>query len=54
MGQGTSVTTAKAKASGTGEQRLTGLSTPEQMQFCHLGAEGSLSTASPRQDPRKS
>lgn len=44
MGQGTSVMTAKAN--GTTQRRFTGLSTPEQMQFCHLGA-GKVSVQPP-------
>lgn len=52
-GGGTSVMIARAKAGRTGEQRLTGLSTPEQMQSCHMGAVRRLSTASPLQDQRK-
>lgn len=45
-GGGPSVLTARAEASRPGEQRLTGLSAPEQMQSCHLGARRRLTTAS--------
>lgn len=40
-GGGISLITARAKASETGEQGLTGLSTPEQMQSAKWGREKS-------------
>lgn len=45
-GAGPGVMTARAKTSRPGEQRLAGLSAPEQMQSCHLGAGRRLSTDS--------
>lgn len=49
----TSGMTARAQACGTGEQRLTGLSVPEQIQSCHLGAGRRLEYSCGTPGPKK-